>query len=96
MNIPENADITEMGWYGTKTEKGVSWNLQNEQDSDCPQECVEDYVKWTSMSYVSASVILHTHSPAKEIAGTGSPILDRMTLGKPGKKKSFADIARSW
>ena len=47
------------------------------------------------MPDASASEVLRTCSPAKEIAGTGSPILDRMTLGKPGKKKSFADILSS-
>ena len=49
----------------------------------------------TSMSDVSAYGVLHTHSPAKKISGTGSPILDRTILVKPGKKKSFADIIRS-
>ena len=47
------------------------------------------------MPDVSASGVLQIHGPAKEIAGTGSPILDRMALGKLGKKKSFADIVRS-
>ena len=53
------------------------------------------YVKGTIMPDVSASGALHTNIPAREIAGTGSPILGRMTLGKPGKKNSFADIVRS-
>ena len=47
-----------------------------------------------SMPDASASEVLHTCSPGKEIDGTGSPILDRVTLGKPGTKKSFADILR--
>ena len=29
MNIPEDADITDMGWDGTETEKVVSWKLHN-------------------------------------------------------------------
>ena len=95
MNIPEDADITDMGWDGTKTEKGVSWKLHNDLDPSCPQEGAVDDVKGTSMPDVSASGVLQIHGPAKEIAGTGSPILDRMALGKLGKKKSFADIARS-
>ena len=32
MNISEDADITNMGWDVTKTEKGVSCNLHNELD----------------------------------------------------------------
>ena len=46
------------------------------------------------MPDVSASAVLHTHSPTKKIAVTGSPILDQMTLVNPGKKKSFANIVR--
>ena len=56
---------------------------------------VGNYLEGTSIPDVSASGVLHTHSPAKNIAGTGSPILDRMMFVKPGKKKSFADIIRS-
>ena len=95
MNIPEGADITEVGWDGTEAEKGVSWKLYSALDLALPHECVGDYVKGTSMPDASASEVLHTCSPAKEIAGTGSPILDRMTLGKLGKKNSFADILSS-
>ena len=54
-----------------------------------------NYVKGMRIPDVSASVFLHTCTPAKEIAGTRSPILERMILVKPGKKKSFADIIRS-
>ena len=95
MNIPEDANITEMGWDGTEAEKGLSWKLQNELYPACPQECVGDYVKETSMSDASSYEVLHTCSPAKEIAGTGSPILNRMVLGKLEKKNSFPDIVRS-
>ena len=47
------------------------------------------------MPDVLASGVLHTCSTAKEIARTGSPILDQMTSRNPGKKNSFADIVRS-
>ena len=94
MNIPENADMTEMGWDRTEAEKGVSWKLQNVLDPDFPQECVGNYVKKTSIPYESSSDFSYTFSTAKEIAGTGSPKLDRVTLGKPGMKKSFSDIVR--
>ena len=47
------------------------------------------------MPDVSASGFLHTHSPTKKISGTGSTILEQMTLVNPGKKNSFADIVRS-
>ena len=53
---------------------------------------VGGYVKGTSIPDVSASGVLHTHSPAKKIAGTGIPILDRMTWEK---ENSFADIVSS-
>ena len=95
MNIPEDADITEMGWDGAEAEKEVSWKLHNKLDPACPQECVGNKVKGTSVPDASAYEVLHTCSPTKEIAGTGSPILDRVTLGKPGNKNSFADIVRS-
>ena len=95
MNIPEDADIIEMGWDGTEVKKGVSWKLHGKTDPACPEECVGDYIKGMSMPDVSASGVLHTHSPAGKISGTGSPILDQMTLVKSGKKKSFADIVRS-
>ena len=55
---------------------------------------VGHYVRGTSMPDVSASTVLHTHSPAKRIARIGSPILDQMTLVKPRKKDSFANILR--
>ena len=89
MNIPEDADITDMGWDGTKTEKGVSWKLHNDLDPSCPQEGAVDDVKGTSMPDVSAYGVLHTHSLVRKISGTGSPILDRITLGKPGEKIFF-------
>ena len=47
------------------------------------------------MPDVSESGVLHTHSTAKKISGTGNPILDQMTLVKPGKKNIFDDIVRS-
>ena len=47
------------------------------------------------MPDVSASGVLQIHGPTKEIAGTGSPILDRMALGKPRMKNIFAGIVRS-
>ena len=86
MNIPEDTDITYMGWNGTKTYTGVSWKLHGELNPACLQECVGGYVKGRSIPDVSASGVLHTHSPAKKISGTGSPILDQITLAKPGKK----------
>ena len=95
MNIPEDADITEMGWDGTEVEKGVSWKLQNDLDPACPQECVGNYVKGTSMPDVLVSGVLHTFSTSKETARTGSPILDQMTSRNPWKKNSFSDIVRS-
>ena len=94
MNIPDDIDITNMGGDGTNTEEGVSWRLHIELDPASPQECVGVYVKGMSMPNVSASGVLHTHSTAKKISGTGIPILERMTLVNPGKKKSFADIVR--
>ena len=69
MNIPEDADITDMGWDRTKTEKGVSWKLHNELDPAFPQDCVGDYVKGTSMPYVSASGILHKHIQLRKYPG---------------------------
>ena len=95
MNIPEGADITEVGWDGTEAEKGVSWKLYNALDLALPHECVGDYVKGTSMPDASSSEVLHTFSTAKEIAGTGSPILDQMMLGKPINKNIFSDIVSS-
>ena len=56
---------------------------------------VGNYVKGTSMPDASASEVLHTSIPDKEISGTGSPILDRVTIGNPGKKKIFSKIVRS-
>ena len=56
---------------------------------------VGDYVKGASILDVSASGVLDTHIPDKKIAGNGSPILDRMSLVNPGKKKCFSDILRS-
>ena len=47
------------------------------------------------MTDVSESGVLHTHSPANKISGTGSTTLYRMALGNPGKKNSFADIVWS-
>ena len=70
MNIPGDANITDMGWDGTKTEKGFSWKLHNELDTACTQECVGDYVKGTSIKDVSESGVLHTHSPTRNISGT--------------------------
>ena len=58
----------------------------------CPQEYVGNYVKMTSMLDVSASRVLHTCIPAKEISGTGIPILDWMEIGNPGKKDNFANM----
>ena len=95
MNIPEDADINEMGWDGTEARKGVLWKLHNDLDPACPQEFVGNYVERKSMPDASSSEVLHTYSPAKEIAGTGTPILDWMALGKPGKKNSFSDIVKS-
>ena len=95
MNIPENADMTEMGWDRTEAEKGVSWKLQNVLDPDFPQECVGNYVKETSIPYASSSDFSYTFSTAKEIAGTGSTILDQMMLGKPRNKNIFSDIVSS-
>ena len=94
MNIPADTGMTEMGWDGTKAKKGVSWKLHNEPEPACPRECVGDYVKGASMPDASASEVLHTCSPGKEVAGTGSPILDRVTLRNHGKKKSVSDIVR--
>ena len=56
---------------------------------------IGDYLKVTSIPDVSASRVLHTCIPAKEIAETGSPILDRMKLGNMGRKNIFAGIVRS-
>ena len=53
MNIPEDADIADMGWDRTDAEKGVPWKLQNELDTTYPQECVGNYVKGTSISDAS-------------------------------------------
>ena len=39
MNIPEDADITEMGLEGSEAEKGILWKLHNELDPTCPHEC---------------------------------------------------------
>ena len=43
MNIPEDIDMSQMGWDGTGHPKGVTWKLHNETDPACPQECVGDY-----------------------------------------------------
>ena len=56
---------------------------------------VGNYVKGASIPDASASGVLHTCSPAKEISGTGRPILDWMTLDNGGKENSFTDIVRS-
>ena len=80
MNIPEDSDLTNMGWDGTDSERGVSWKLHNELYPAFQQECVRDYVKGTSMLDVSEYWVLHTHSPPKKISGTGIPMLDQMTL----------------
>ena len=77
-------------------EKGVPRKLHNDLDTAFPQDYVGNYVKGTSIPDASAYEVLHTCSPAKEIAGTGSPILDRMTSGKPRKKKSFSEIYKEW
>ena len=42
----------------------------------------------------SSSEVLRTCSFGKEIAGTGSPLLERLTLGNFRKKNSFAVILR--
>ena len=89
MNISYDTDITDMGWDITETWKGVSCKIHNDLDPACPQEFFGDYVKGTSIPDVSASGVLHTHSTAKKISGTGIPILDRMTLVNLGKKKSL-------
>ena len=44
------------------------------------------------MSDASASEVLHTCSPSKEIDGTGSPIQDQVTSRNPGRKTNFAAI----
>ena len=61
----------------------------------CPQESVGNYVKGMSMPDVSESGFFHTCGNTKEISRTGSPILDRMALGKPRMKNIFAGIVRS-
>ena len=38
MNIPEDADITDMVLDGSEVEKGVLWKLHNELDTTCPHE----------------------------------------------------------
>ena len=53
MNLPEDTDMTEMGWDGTESEKGVSWKLHNEPDPACPHEYVGNYAKRTNMSDAS-------------------------------------------
>ena len=85
-----------MRWDGTgpNSEKGVSWKLQNEPDPACAQECVGNYLKGISMPDESASEVLHTYIPGKEIFGTSIPILDRITLLIMGTKRSFANIVR--
>ena len=45
MNIPENTNITYIGWDGKETDKGVSWKLHNYLDPACPQDFVGYYVK---------------------------------------------------
>ena len=55
---------------------------------------IGNYVKGMSLLDALASEVLHTYIPAKEISGTGSPILDRITLGKPGEK-IFPNIVMS-
>ena len=44
------------------------------------------------MPYASAYEVLHTCSTSKEIACTGSTILDRVALRKSGNKNSFSPI----
>ena len=68
-----------------KTDLGGDFGL----DYGLTGAAVGDYVKGTSISDVSESGVLHTHSPAKNIAGTGSPILEQITLVKPGNKNQF-------
>ena len=70
VNLPEDADITDMGWDSIKTEKGVSWKLHNELYPACPQGCVGGYETGTSMPDVSASGVLLAHSPARNIVCT--------------------------
>ena len=48
---------------------------------------VGNYVKGVSIPDALASEVLYTLIPSKGIARTGSPILDLMALGKPGKKR---------
>ena len=86
--------MTKMGCDGIKAENGVSRKFHNELYPACPQECDGNYVKVTSISDASASEVLHTCSPVKGRARTGSPILYRVTLEKTGKKESFSDIVR--
>ena len=46
------------------------------------------------MPDASASEVLHTCSAGKEIAETGSLILDWVTLGELGNKNIFTNIVR--
>ena len=49
MNIPDNADIADMGWSGTKIDKVVSWRIHNYFYPAFLHECVGGYVKGKSM-----------------------------------------------
>ena len=59
----------------------------NEAEYEEPSVNIGSFVKGNSMPDVSVSGVLCTHVPSKKISRTGSPILDWMTLGKPGKKR---------